>query len=744
MTAMGGLRTTSFALAAALVLAGAEARAAEPEPDEDPSHVEAPRIVEAPLPDYPDGATSAAVVHLTLLVDAEGAVREIRGAEGDEPFLSAARAAAARFRFEPARRGAVAVAVVVRVDVEFTPPPPPEAPPEAPPEPPEPAADATATPPVQDVVVEGQKAPRAKRPALGRSELRQLPGALGDPLRAVEVLPGVIPTVSGLPYFYVRGAPPNATAFYLDDLPLPYLFHVGLGPSNLHPSLIRSVDLLPAATEPDLGRAAGAFVRAQLREPSEALTFDARLRAIDASAFVEAPIGDRLHVAAGGLASYTRPLLSVFAPELTIDYRDAQTRVAWDVTPRDRLTLLAFGTYDYASQVEDDVDRVLFASELYRVDLAWDHHLGEREKIRAGVTVGWDRSRLVGRRFARDLSLAARARYVTPLGERAEIKVGGDVRADDYGADLPPEYALTRADWEETKRVLGDRTDVVGGGWAALVYRPTRKAELMAGARFDVYHSRSATEPAFEPRTSFAYELHPRLRLKTEHGVAHQPPAYSIPIPALSVGGLPGGLQETFQSSASAEVALPLELRLGATGFRSTTTNLSDFILLQSDFPFKPTDPVTGTTVGAELSLARPVKGRWGMQVSYTLSRSTRTHPRGAVELSPYDRTHVLNTALMFDLGRGWNIGGRLLLYTGLPERPTELDGPRLPVFHRIDARLAKRWTIGKTGYVGFVLEGINVTARTETIGITCTDGPCRPRTLAPLVMPSAGIEGGM
>ena len=740
---MRGLRT-SLAVAALALLAAPSARAAEPEPEEDPSHVEAPRIVEAPLPTYPEKATTAATVHLTLLVDAEGTVREVRGAEGEEPFLSAARDAALRFRFEPARRGAVAVAVVVRVDVEFTPPEPgrPDAP-EAPPEPPEPPADAPVAP-VQEVIVEGQKAPRPRRPALGRAELRQLPGAMGDPLRAVEVLPGVIPTVSGLPYFYVRGAPPNATAFYLDDLQLPYLFHVGLGPSNLHPSLIRSVDLLPAATEPELGRAAGAFVRAQLREPSDSVTWDARLRAVDSSAFVEAPIGERLHVAAGGLASYTRPLLSLFAPEFTIDYRDAQTRVAWDPSPRDRVTLLAFGSYDFASQVEDGVDRVLFASELYRVDLAWDHQLGDREKVRAGVTLGWDRSRLVGRRFARDLSLAARARWTRPLGDRVELKVGGDVRADDYGADLPSEYALIRADWEETKRVLGDRTDVVGGGWATVLFRPTRKAELMAGARFDVYRSLDATEPAFEPRTSFTYEITPRVRVKTEHGIAHQPPAYSIPIPALSVGGLPGGLQESFQSSASAEVRLPLELRVAATAFRGVTTNLSDFVLLQSDFPFKPTEAVTGTTVGTELSLARPVKERWGMQVSYTLSRSTRAHPRGAVELSPYDRTHVLNAALMFDLGRGWNLGGRLLLYTGLPERPADLEGPRLPVFHRIDARLAKRWTIGKTGYVGFVLEGINVTARTETIGITCTDGPCRPRTLAPLVMPSVGVEGGM
>jgi len=732
--------STLAALALGLAYAPA-ARAQAPIEEEDPTALEAPRLVEAPLPEFPVGEVRAATVHLTLVVDAEGRVREVRAAEGDAPFVDLARRAAEGFRFEPARRGAVAVTVVVRVDVEFTPPPEPTP---GPPEPEPPPHAAAPEAPVQDVVVQGEKQPRGKRPALGKTELRQLPGALGDPLRAVEVLPGVIPTVSGLPYFYVRGAPPNSTAFYLDDLRLPYLFHVGLGPSSVHPSLVRSVDLLPAATDPELGRVVGAFVRAGLREPSDRLTFDSRVRALDASSFVEAPIGERWHVAAGGLASYTKPLLSLFAPEFTIDYRDAQSRVVWDPTPRDRLTLLAFGSYDFASQVEDGAERVLFASELYRADLRWDRDLGPRQKLRVGATAGYDRSRLVGKRFARDFSVAARARYTTPLGDDVDLKTGADLRADDYGADLPSEHALTRADYEETKRVLGDRTDLETGAYATVVYRPTRRAELLAGARFDLYRSLGVTAPALEPRTAFAYEVAPYLRLRTEHGIAHQPPAYSLPIPALAIGGLPGGLQESFQSSVTSEVALPARLLLAATAFRSAFSNLSDFVLLQSDFPFRPTAPASGLTVGGEVALSRPVRDHWGLQVSYTLSRSTRGPARGGTELSPYDRTHVLNLALMFDLGRGWNLGGRFLLYTGLPERPANLDGPRLPTFHRIDARLAKRWTIGKTGYVGVVLEGINVTARTETIGITCTDGPCRPRTLAPLVMPSLGLEGGM
>src|SRR6266576_3550167 len=62
-----------------------------------------------------------------------------------------------------------------------------------------------------------------------------IPGTFGDPLRAVEAMPGVAATLSGLPYFYVRGAPPADTGYFIDGIPVPLLFHLGPGLSVLPP-----------------------------------------------------------------------------------------------------------------------------------------------------------------------------------------------------------------------------------------------------------------------------------------------------------------------------------------------------------------------------------------------------------------------------------------------------------------------------------------------------------------------------
>src|SRR5690606_19600098 len=78
-------------------------------------------------------------------------------------------------------------------------------------------------------------------------ESRQLPGAFGDPFRAVEVLPGVTPLFSGLPYFYLRGAPPGNVAYYYDGVRIPLLYHFAAGPAVVHPAFIGNVDIYPGA-----------------------------------------------------------------------------------------------------------------------------------------------------------------------------------------------------------------------------------------------------------------------------------------------------------------------------------------------------------------------------------------------------------------------------------------------------------------------------------------------------------------
>ena len=120
---------------------------------------------------------------------------------------------------------------------------------------------AAAVPEPIDVVVAGDRpmppAGSGAEHSFKRRDIERMPGAFGDALRAVEVLPGITPFVSGLPHFVVRGAMPSATGYFIDGIRVPLLYHLGVGPSVISASLVQSVDFFPGPYPAQYGRQVG-------------------------------------------------------------------------------------------------------------------------------------------------------------------------------------------------------------------------------------------------------------------------------------------------------------------------------------------------------------------------------------------------------------------------------------------------------------------------------------------------------
>jgi TonB family protein len=196
---------SAWAMAFALVVASRRVHAAPDEP------VFPPRAIEAGDVLYPEVATGDATVVVELLIDEKGRVQDANVLEGSLAFADAVRAAAPWWRFEPARRAGLPVVARIRMQIEFKEPPPP------PPPPPEIAPPIKADDAPEEVRVAGQRTEPVVA-TFGTVEVRQLPGAFGDAFRAIESSPGVTPMASGLPYFFVRGAPPGNSGYFLDGI----------------------------------------------------------------------------------------------------------------------------------------------------------------------------------------------------------------------------------------------------------------------------------------------------------------------------------------------------------------------------------------------------------------------------------------------------------------------------------------------------------------------------------------------
>ncbi|HEY8946818.1 MAG TPA: TonB-dependent receptor plug domain-containing protein, partial [Polyangiaceae bacterium] len=637
---------------------------------------------------------------------------------------------------------------------------------------------------------------------LSADEVRELPGAFGDAFRAIEVLPGVTPLVSGIPYFYVRGAPPNNSGYWIDGVRIPLLFHLGLGHGVIHPGLIERVDLFPSAAPARYGGAVGGIIVGRTREPEAALHGEANLRLVDAGALVEAPFADgRGSMLVAGRYGYPGPILSAVSSDMAIEYWDYQARATWNFTPRDRLGLFAFGSHDRLATSTNSnaaggnaelVER--FVSDFHRLDLRYDR-AWTGGKLRLAATGGYD-SQGADPTYITNVSGAARLELEQELSTAARLRAGAEGRLDEYDLRLTE---LNPSE-PEVPRPGTPPANAHAAAHADLVLQLGPRVELVPGLRVEVFASRRAREapdqgvvetvvPALAPRLSARAALGSRVAWLSNLGLSHQFPSErigDIPAPMLTVPAFPVGirqLQTAAQASSGFELALPAEIVVTTTGFYTRFTGLTDLtspcfqdepgtIGPPTGQPYIPpyvcpnNRPVSGRAYGLELLVRTPISARLNGWLSYTLSRATRgarfESREGEVTVvnvpSEFDRTHVLNASLGYDLGRRWRAGGRFLFYTGTPY--SKLDGAwpvppynayRNPAFFRVDVRLEKRWPVGRTGSVAFVVEGQNVTLSREVTGLgmdcsgvaTAEGGTttCEQSEIGPLTIPSIGVE---
>ncbi len=591
-------------------------------------------------------------------------------------------------------------------------------------------------------MVRGARGEPGRTGSLTRAEVRQLPGAFGDPFRAIDALPGVTPVASGVPYFYVRGAPPGNVGYFIDGVKVPYLFHVALGPSVIHPALIERVDLYPGGYPASFGRFTGGIVSGELAEPRADPHGEANVRFVDAGLLAETGFGGGRGTAlVGGRFSYTAALVSLFAKDTELGYRDYQARVSYDLGPKDRIKIVSFGAFDLLGQTEDGIRNILFSTEFYRLDARYEHSYGPGTKLRASATLGFDQTRVPAQpRKARNLLGGTRVELAHTLSQEALVRIGADLLVEGYSADERP---YSDPDDPETTRfnaLFPPRVDVSTGLRGDVVLR-LGPWELVPGARLDLFRSGSTTVMAADPRVASRIHLSRDLRVLYSFGLTHQPPSYLVPIPGLASADLAGGLQEAVQSSAGVEIELPREITATFTVFQNIFHNMSDTLGVSARDPFdldyrEPRSE--GAATGLEVYLRRRLTKRVSGYLSYTLSRTTRTLGKRRF-VSAFDRPHVANGAVAVDLGRNWRAGARFTIYTGTPVITGASGDPlapdRDPSFYRFDFRLEKRWLLGKKGWISLVAEMLNATLHKETV---------QGREIGPISIPSLGVEGGL
>jgi hypothetical protein len=597
---------------------------------------------------------------------------------------------------------------------------------------------------LETVEVEVRGQPR-DAPAIVRSgaEARRTPGALGDPFRVIESLPGVVPILWPASVYAVRGSNPGATGYSIDGLRVPALFHFALGPSVVHPYLIEAIEFYPGVYPARFGGYTAGIVAARTAPPpTDRPHASADVRLYDAGGMVSAPFdGHRGTALVAGRYSYTGPLLELFS-DAKLSYADYQLRLDHPLLGG-RAVVFALGSFDeLGSLSEPDQNAV---QQFHRLDLRWQVGLAGG-RLQSSLAFGLDRTRSLLFEIpflARSWSLAPRLGYTTPLSASVQLDLGVDALVQTFDPEPGPfqgrlnDLAQRRTAWSN-------------GGYLALTLRPTPRLLVVPAFRYDEFLEGGALAVEPEPR------LHVRLRvaeetwLKAAVGRFAQMPSLPLGVAGMEAFGLAQyGPQTSLGGSLGVETPVLGGVRLDSTVFASQmrVTDIRSTEQLANVLRDNYFETRNARSYGMEVMLERPATYPLSGWIAYTLSYSQREvdYVYGP---SDWDQRHVLNLVMNQRLGRGWLAGGRFHYHTGRIQTITDwysgtgAERLRLPPFYQLDLRLEKKWTLDRYFLMAYA-EFANLTMTREVYGYTRRFGngtELREQSLK-IVLPSLGVR---
>ncbi len=785
-------RTRAFAALALLLSAIARPAGAQPAPND----AVPPKLVRSSEPHYPDAKRASgegASVVLTLVVDAEGKVREARVAASAGPeFDAAALAAAEGLAFEPARRGGAAVAskIPFRYDFRIDPAPPPAAaaPPGAPAAAPgAPEGPAAPGAPIEDIVVRGDRPPlEPTKHSVDAAEVRTMPGANGDPLRAIEAMPGVAraPGLDG--QLVVRGSAPVDTLVLVDGTWVPTAYHFGGVSSVIPGDLLSRIDFFPGNFGAEYGRVLGGVVELGVRSPRrDRIGAMAQVDLLDGRLLVEGPIGKRTRALVAGRRSWVDAWLGAALRGSGVGvtaapvYYDWQALVEHDFSPQTTARLLFFGSDDRLALVvnapgaQDPGGGPLAASTTFtRVQARTDTRFGDGARWTNTASFGTHEEHFAGGTNQADVSLLigqGRSDVRLPIARGLAASAGLDVLWARYDVAFQlPSGAFGDNEEDEAsespffgkaqRRARGRGYATRPGAYATLELTPAPGLRLLPGARAD--WSSDTGRWTFDPRVAARWLAAPGpnpTTLKGGLGVFHQSPVNE----ALRPWG-----DRSVRSPRAVHASAGVEQGVGDHVFVSLEGFYKD---LSGLFVTRPAGETAtgvrfvnageGRAFGLETLARWRGDGRFFGWVAYTLSRSERREsPDEGFRLFQYDQTHVLSALASYDLGRGWTLGARWRLVSGPLSTPLvggvlDFDAgayeavsgapfsSRGAPFHRLDVRVEKAWALGPARLKAY-LDVQNVYNRQNQEGLVYSYDYARSEPAAGLpLLPILGLR---
>jgi hypothetical protein len=570
----------------------------------------------------------------------------------------------------------------------------------------------------------------AAQQVLGSADLQNLRGVLADdPLRAVQVLPGVTTGDDLRSEFSVRGSSFNRMNMTVDGFSTPYLVHTvravedysGSGSvAMINSDILEDVTLLNGGYAQRFGNRTGAELDFRLREGSrERRQARAAVSGTSASLVFEGPLGSTRR--GSWLVSARQSYLDLIIEHLIDEgihftFTDAQAKLVFDATPRQRFELALIAGRSRLRQVREDAD----ADYL------------EAARNASGVAIGSWRV-VVPRGVITTRVLSAVNTFTNDASSEANLDRGRDAqvagRTDvllNVGRGLDVEGGV-QADWIDqsrtrrrasagTYRVVNDyRGDGVRSGGYAQLRWARGPLTLVPGARADRWSLTG--QRTVSPWIQGEVKVTSSMALRGGAGIYRQFPDFEQVIGSL---GHPDAVAErATQYDLGIEQRLTDDTRWQVTvydrqedGFfrrLGTEARLVNGRVVRGSSSAAYGATLEGYARGVEVLVQRKSPNGLAGWVAYSYGRN-RYHDRltGESFWGDLDQRHTLNLYLFYRKSDRVSVSGKLRAGSNVPAPGyyAERDGgffvsdvrnrERLPVYSRIDLRGNRTYAWGR------------------------------------------------
>jgi TonB family protein len=615
--------------------------------------------------------------------------------------------------------------------------------------------------------------------SLSGDELLRVAGTRGDPLKAIEYMPGVGRSPQA-DFVIIRGSSPADSEVQFEGAPVYRLYHFGGLTSFVQPRLLDKIDLYPGNFSARFGRKLGGIVDVGVRDPkTDALHGMVDINLIDSSFLFEGPLAKNWSFAVAAKRSYIDLFIDKLLPkdELQVTaapvYWDYQAMLAYKPSSHDRFRAMVYGSFDDLKLIlahPADGDPAIrgglsSSTGFQRAQLTWQHEYDAAIQHEINVSTG---------PFSYAQSVGPALSFRIP-GYDAFLRSEWRARATDQlrlmgGLDVSYTRAHISYDGPRATQLDGDpdtfgpltgRQNIQLDGTFGLfrpaayleaIWQATRRLTLVPGGRVDDFEDLHSW--TFDPRLTARHQLTATTTLKGGVGLFSQAPDGAETFPVIGNPHLRPSHAQHY--SLGVEQELGARLKLTAEGFYKRLSDLA----VNSPVPGEHlNNDGIGRIYGAEASAKlRPTATSSGF-VSYTLSRSERNDHGTEWRRFNWDQTHILTVAGAYRLGRGWDLSGTFRYVTGNPMTPVvgsvynadtdtykpvygAVNSDRSNPFHRLDLRVEKSWRV-KSGSLAAYADVQNVYNRHNEEGRAYNYNFTQSGVISGLpLIPSLGVRG--